>query len=378
MKYDLLNIYKRYSTKELSFKLMATTLLSNKFTRIPSIYLVKKCLSQKKGSVFRATNNIYFSGETIHEATTACENLARTGVYGILDYAVEGESDEFHFETAINHTLQLIDLAHRSENMPFVVVKPTALGSSGVYEKVSKNLINSDEEKEDWQKIINRFYTIFDCASSRGVSVMVDAEQTTVQPAVDELMLLMMKKYNHHYPAIILTMQFYLKGKFNTLKEYYHLACNNDFILGIKVVRGAYLEEEKKLDRENLFFECKKDTDDSYNACIDYVSQRLERIHPFFATHNDESIQRIISNQNLSDARVWIGQLYGLGDHLTYSIKTMGFRVCKYLPYGPQKKSLPYLLRRIEENAIATQTFKKESKLLFRELCNRLLWRRND
>lgn len=138
------------------------------------------------------------------------------------------------------------------------------------------------------------------------------------------------------------------------------------------MVRGAYLEAEKSSGDARLCFTDKSDTDASYGEAIDYISHRLDVIYPFFATHNEHSMNLIMQNERLNAAHVWTGQLYGIGDHITSSLQSMDFRVCKYLPYGPVDKSMPYLLRRIEENAVSPETFSKESPLLCRELWRRL------
>ncbi|MEH0834367.1 carbapenem biosynthesis protein CarD, partial [Pectobacterium cacticida] len=224
-----------------------------------------------------------------------------------------------------------------------------------------------------WSRIVARFSHLFDYACSHGVRVMVDAEQTAIQPAVDRLVLDMMREFNRDSAVITLTLQFYLKDQLRFLDECYQRACQDNFVLGVKVVRGAYLEEEKRVNGGERCFATKEETDRSYNAAVDYIAQRLDRISPFFATHNEESLALIMKSESLRAGCTWIGQLYGLGDHITYSLLQTGFRVCKYLPYGPLDKSLPYLLRRIEENAIASATFKKENKLLQKELLRRLV-----
>ena len=369
---ELSAIYNRYTSGTLFFKYCATASLTHKLTRRLSLFTLKKCLARPRGRLFSLINNIYFGGETLAEACSTATVLARAGIACVLDYAVEGESDETQFDKAMKNTLLLIDVSRQTDTLPFVVIKPSSLGNVSVYAQQSDGLALDEASTQAWLRIVARFLLLFDYARSHGVSVMVDAEQTKIQPAVDQLVLGMMREFNRDSAVITLTLQFYLKDQLRFLDECYQKACQYGFIFGIKVVRGAYLEEEKRVNGGERCFSTKQETDDSYNAAVDYIAQRLDRIAPFFATHNEDSLALIMKSEPLRAARIWVGQLYGLGDHITYSLLQTGSRVCKYLPYGPLDKSLPYLLRRIEENAVASATFKKENKLLQKELIRRL------
>ncbi len=370
---DLYAIYNRYTSRTLFFKYCATATLTHKLTRRLSLFTLKKCLARPQGRLFSLVNSIYFGGETLEEVQSTATFLARSGIACVLDYAVEGENDETQFDKAMENTLRLIEMSQQTDSLPFVVIKPSSLGSAAVYARLSEGLALDEISASAWSRIVARFSHLFDYARSHGVRVMVDAEQTAIQPAVDRLVLDMMREFNRDSAVITLTLQFYLKDQLRFLDECYQQACQDNFLLGVKVVRGAYLEEEKRANGGVRCFATKQETDRSYNAAVDYIAQRLDRIAPFFATHNEESLALIMKNESLRAGRTWVGQLYGLGDHITYSLLQTGFRVCKYLPYGPLDKSLPYLLRRIEENAVASATFKKENKLLQKELLRRLV-----
>ncbi|MFP9228040.1 carbapenem biosynthesis protein CarD [Pectobacterium cacticida] len=370
---DLYAIYNRYTSRTLFFKYCATATLTHRLTRRLSLFTLKKCLTRPQGRIFSLVNSIYFGGETLEEVQSTVTFLARSGIGCVLDYAVEGENEEAQFDKAVENTLRLIEMSQQTDSLPFVVIKPSSLGSVAVYARQSEESLLDEASASAWSRIVARFLHLFDYACSHGVRVMVDAEQTAIQPAVDRLVLDMMREFNRDSAVITLTLQFYLKDQLRFLDECYQRACQDNFVLGVKVVRGAYLEEEKRVNGGERCFATKEETDRSYNAAVDYIAQRLDRISPFFATHNEESLALIMKSEPLRAGCTWIGQLYGLGDHITYSLLQTGFRVCKYLPYGPLDKSLPYLLRRIEENAIASATFKKENKLLQKELLRRLV-----
>ncbi|XTZ37433.1 proline dehydrogenase family protein [Salmonella enterica] len=367
------SIYARYTTGEIAFKFFTTMLLTNNLTRKSSLHFIKKCLGSPTNRLLSLLNGIYFGGETLLQAKSTAAKLAQAGISCVLDYAVEGEADEQHFIDTLANTIELIDMATTTQNIPFVVIKPSSLGAANIYSKKSNGMVMTNSEQEAWARITGRYSALFEYAHLKGVRMMVDAEQTFVQPAVNALLLEMMRRFNAVKPTITLTLQFYLKDQLRFLEQCYHQACQFNYILGVKIVRGAYLEEEKRGDGSALCYTTKEETDTNYNQAIEFVSTRLERIAPFFATHNEVSVKKIIDNVFLKSADTWIGQLYGLGDHLSYSLNYSGLAVCKYLPYGPLKKSLPYLFRRLEENSIATATFKKENELLRKELFHRII-----
>lgn len=332
-------------------------------------------MKDPQGPICRTVNKIYFSGETLHAAKMSADLLALQGVASVLDYAVEGEDEESTFDKALENTLRLIELSSQSDNLPFIVIKPSALGASHIYK------LRADTAQEgwcgiEWQRIKDRYKRIFDTARQFNVKIMVDAEHVLIQNSVNDLIIDFMGTYNTESPLISLTLQFYLKDQMARLKGYYHLACSRKFWLGVKVVRGAYLETEYALNHGEVCFATKEETDNSYNQAISYIAQRMDVIYPMFATHNEVSLKLIMQNDLLSEARVWTGQLYGIADHVTASLRSKNCPVCKYLPFGPASKSLPYLLRRIEENAVSYETFKNENPILRHEIWCRLTGRR--
>ncbi|WJY16310.1 proline dehydrogenase family protein [Pectobacteriaceae bacterium CE90] len=245
MNKDLAIIYKRYSSSELLFKYLSTKTLTHKLTRKFSLLFLKKYLSRPKGKLFSLINDIYFGGQTLDEVKQTAVNLAQAGISSILDYAVEGENDEAQFDSAVENTLRLIDMSQKMESIPFVVIKPSSLGRSAIYARQSRASVLNASSDEEWARIEARYHRIFEYAEAHNVRVMVDAEQTAIQPAVDRLVLNMMRVFNVKTATITLTLQFYLKDQLRLLDEYYQEACLYDFVLGVKVVRGAYLEEEK-------------------------------------------------------------------------------------------------------------------------------------
>ncbi|WP_413735078.1 proline dehydrogenase family protein [Sodalis sp. RH21] len=375
MKINTGEIYSRYNTSTLIFKYITTNLLTHSITRTFSLRILKRYLACRPAWLLKLIHGIYLGGQSLAEVDLAASRLAQDGVCCAIDYAAEGENNTAHFNLALKNTFQLIDMAARAENLPFVIIKPSTFGNIELYTRMTQRQPLNAEQQIQWRKIVSRYRRIFDRASSRNVNIMVDAEQSWFQPAASRLVLAMMPFYNRHRPLITLTLQCYLRDQMDFLRYCYQQACNYGFHLGLKVVRGAYLEEERRHGGYQPCFAEKWQTDSCYHETIDYIVQRLDRITPFFATHNEESIDRIINHPLLRHHTVWIGQLYGFGDHITYKLLHARLRVCKYLPYGPIHLALPYLLRRIEENAIATPTFKTENRLVKQELSRRFFRR---
>ncbi|WP_027710680.1 proline dehydrogenase family protein [Dickeya chrysanthemi] len=369
-KINTASVFARYRTRTLTFKLLSSALLGNNKTRKIAIYALKKALHISKGTTLKIINGIYFGGETLHQVKNTTSILKEENINSIIDYAIEGENTDSVYNDVMNQTFSLIDLAAENKNIPFVVIKPSSLGSIALYQAITFGKALTPEQSQEWNLVMRRYIDIFDAASEKNVKIMIDAEQSWIQPAVDNFIIEMMKTYNRSYPLLTLTLQFYCKDKLKKLKDYYTQASNDNFHLGIKLVRGAYLEEEKRFNHGYCFAE-KTETDNNYNSAIAFIAEHTDRISPFFATHNERSLELIRQSQTLKK-NIWLGQLYGMGDHITWSLMYEGFSVCKYIPFGPLKKSLPYLLRRIEENAIPSATFVTERKLIRKELHRRM------
>ncbi|AKH63552.1 MULTISPECIES: proline dehydrogenase family protein [Photorhabdus] len=367
-------LYSRYSISTLSLKFFVTLLLTNKITRNISLMIIRFFLSKNNKFFVGFLNGVYFGGENIGEVKNNVDFLSKNNIYSVLDYAIEGENDEVFFDNAIESTLKLIDIASKEKNIPYVVIKPTSLGSLHVYENKIKNINFSGENVNYWIRILERYNKIFSYAELKSVRVMIDAEQSWIQAAVDKIAIDSMIKYNKTFPVITLTIQSYKKESIEILKLIHNLAIDNNIKVGVKIVRGAYLEEEvnNKERAIGTFFSKKEDTDLNYNFLIDYISREIDCFYPFFATHNEKSISIILNKNELKNRSFWVGQLYGIRDDISSKLAFNGVKTCKYLPYGPIDKSLPYLLRRINENAVATDTFIKENKIIAKEIILRL------
>lgn len=375
MNVDNPSIYARYTTTTLLVKYIVTYFLTCRITKYLAIRLIKFTVRMNVKTLTNQLNGIYFCGENLNEAREVTRVLAKNNIFSVLDYAVEGEENEQFFDDVVNSTLNLIKIASRDSNVPYVVIKPSSLGSTVLYEAKSKNNDFFKEHIQAWERILARYHTIFSYAHNVSVHVMIDAEQSWIQPAVDEIAIKNMIQYNQEKAIITLTLQCYKKRSYEFILLLNDIALKKGVNIGIKLVRGAYMEEEIRRNdyTDEIFFSSKSETDKNYNAVVDYIISNINNFTPFFATHNEMSINRILDNNLLSGKYFWIGQLYGVSDHISLNAVNHGARVCKYLPFGPFEKSLPYLLRRIEENAVSIDTFRNENVSLRKEISSRIM-----
>jgi len=334
--------------------------------------------------IIRTTVFDHFCGGVTEEDTLpVVDKLFSKGVYSILDYSVEGAETEEDFARAFNKTKHLIEFASKRKEIPFAVFKPTGMGAFAIYEKVSAGADLSPEEQTKWEKIRSRYYNLFVAAREHDVPVMVDAEETWMQKAVDDLLEDLMYEFNRNKPYVINTLQMYRKDRLDYLKELFDRTQSKGVKLGIKFVRGAYMEKERERAEEmgypSPICDTKEDTDRNYNAALRFMMDNIDKdVLIYNGSHNEESnllLANLTEEKGLqrNDPRIWFGQLYGMSDNITFNLAKLGFNASKYIPFGPVKDVMPYLIRRAEENtSIAGQT-NRELRLLEMERKRRKL-----
>ena len=322
-------------------------------------------------------------GETLDEAIGLIRKLYIEGVSGVLDFSVEGKSSEDGFDRVFKTTIQLLDIAQDDDAIPFVVFKPTGLGSADLYEKVSSQGVDSltSDESALWQVTTSRFEGLAKKAYDNQVPLMVDAEESWINPAVDQLVRDLFQRYNTKSRIIIYsTVQAYLKNRLDYVESLHKDALEHNFKIGIKLVRGAYLEKERiraqKYDYESPVHDTKEDSDWEYDAVMEYTLRNINTFGMYFGTHNIQSCLnalRFMEDYKIDHKHphVWFGQLYGMRDHITFNLSAYGFNVSKYMPFGPVAETVPYLLRRAEENSSVKGQSLEEFTLVRREIQRR-------
>ena len=317
--------------------------------------------------LIRATVFDHFcGGVSEQDCLPVVDKMYAKQVYSVLDYSVEGKEDEAHFDDALAMTLKIISFAKTRKALPFAVFKPTGFGRIDLYEKVgAKQTLTADEQAE-WARVEARFDQVCQAAHEANVLVLIDAEESWMQDAADDLVTQMMEKYNTHKAVVFNTLQMYRWDRMDYLKQLHQTAQEKGFHIGMKLVRGAYMEKENLRAQENNYqspiCESKEATDQNYNVAVQYMLEHLDTMAVFAGTHNEDSsylVMDLVAEKNIppTDSRIWFGQLYGMSDNISYNLGAAGYHVAKYLPFGPVREVMPYLIRRAEENtSVAGQT----------------------
>ena len=319
----------------------------------------------------------FCGGETREQSMKVVDKMFKHHVGSIFDYAIEGKEEEAAFDTTCEEIKENIKFAIGNPAIPFVVFKPTGFGRLDLYADVSAGKELTSSEKEEWQRVRNRYEEVCKMAYDNKVILMIDAEESWMQDAVDHLVNEMMEKYNQEKAYIWNTIQMYRTGRLEYLAQDLERAKSKNYFLGYKFVRGAYMEKERERAAEKNYPDpiqpTKEATDNNYNAAVDFVLENLDRVAAFFGTHNEKSTELAIDKMKTlglahDDERLHFGQLYGMSDNITYWLGENKYNACKYLPYGPVKDVVPYLTRRAQENTSVAGQTGRELSLIQKEL----------
>lgn len=319
-----------------------------------------------EGIIRKTVFDHFCGGVSEQDCMQVVAKMHTKGVSSVLDYSVEGKEEEAQFDACLKMTLKTIDFAKENKAIPFAVFKPTGLGRIDLYEKVGLKDTLSANEQEEWNRVVARFEKICQYAFDNDVQILIDGEETWMQDAADDLVEKMMGKFNTKKALIFNTLQLYRWDRVPYLKELHQRAKANGYHIGMKLVRGAYMEKEAKRAEEkgykNPICESKQATDDNFNEGLNYMLDNITEMAIFAGTHNEESsylLMNMMQEKGISnnDSRIWFGQLYGMSDNISYNLADNGYNVAKYLPFGPVRDVMPYLIRRAQENtSVAGQT----------------------
>lgn len=327
-----------------------------------------------EGLIRKTVFDHFCGGINEQDCLKVVDKMYAKGVSSVLDYSVEGKEEEEQFDAALAMTLRTIDFAKASQAIPFAVFKPTGLGRIDLYEKVGAKLTLNSSEQSEWNRVVARFEKVCQYAFDKDVTILIDGEETWMQDAADQLVERMMELYNKEKALIFNTLQMYRWDRLDYLKSLHERAKLKGYHIGMKLVRGAYMEKEAKRAEEkgykNPICSSKQATDDNFNAAVSYMMEHIESMAIFAGTHNEDSsylVMKLMIEKGLSkdDKRVWFGQLYGMSDNISYNLAAAGYNVAKYLPFGPVRDVMPYLIRRAQENtSVAGQTGRELSLII--------------
>lgn len=331
--------------------------------------------------LIRATVFDHFcGGVNEQDCLPLIEKMYEKGVSSVLDYSVEGKDVENQFDFAYEKIMEILNFVKEKEGIPYAVFKPTAFGRFAIYQKIGEGKTLTEAENQEWQRIINRFDKVCKKAHDMDVALLIDGEESWMQDAADSLVEDMMVKYNKEKPIVFNTLQMYRWDRMDYLKKLHQKAKDENFKIGFKVVRGAYMEKENERAEEKGYptpiCESKKATDENFDAAIEYIVEYLDVIALFSGTHNELScykLMELMDKKNIAhnDPNIWFGQLYGMSDNISFNLAAHGYNVAKYLPFGPVRDVMPYLIRRAEENTSVSGQTTRELTLLKKERTRR-------
>lgn len=346
-----------------------------------------------KGLIRRTIFSQFVGGETLDKTSAVVEKLARYNVKVILDYGVEGKEGEENFDHAKEEFIKVIRYAASQPNIPFMSIKLTGLSRFGLFEKIDSfavydNILQgkipleqlTDSEKSEWERVIARLTQICEVAVESNVSVLIDAEESWIQNSEDALATQMMRKFNLHKPVIYNTAQLYRWDRLKYLKDFCRFANENNFIPAMKLVRGAYMEKERyraeEMNYPSPIHDTKKATDDDFNSAVEFCIFPENNMHVVIGSHNEFSnlyATQIMEKSGLplDGSRIHLSQLYGMSDNITFNLADAGCNVSKYVPFGPIKDVIPYLMRRAQENSAVSGQTSRELSLIKKELKRR-------
>jgi len=324
--------------------------------------LIKLCSNLRIpiGWIVRPTVFGHFvGGETLEACQKNVERLKSAKVFSILDYSVEGKETEKAINNALEETLRNIRHAGENPDIPFTVFKPTAFGNSAAMEALSNGRVPSKEDVEEGEKFKQRVEKLCSTAHKNGKPIMIDAEDSYYQDFIDQVVMDMMRKYNKEKCIVFNTYQMYRHDRIAVLEKDIKAAREEKFFLGAKFVRGAYMERERERARrlryEDPIQPDKESTDRDYNLALKISLDNIDVVSIFNGTHNEYSSKYLAElmverDMDPGDKRIWYSQLFGMSEHISFNLAAAGFNVAKYVPYGPVRFVLPYLMRRVEEN----------------------------
>lgn len=330
-----------------------------------------------EGLIKRTIYEQFCGGETIEECQLVIERLGKAGIGTILDYSVEGKTKELEFDETKAEIMRTVERAKNDPNIPFAVFKVSGIAPLGTLERMSSKKKLDAKSQMKCEAIHARVEEICSLAHRLGQPVFIDAEESWIQDAIDRMANEMMAKFNVGRAIVFNTVQLYRKDRLQFLRDSRKLAKREGFVLGMKLVRGAYMEKEREraveMGYESPIQPDKESTDADYDAAVDYCLSHLDEIAFVAGTHNEASTRRLVEqlhDQNIppKHPHVNFSQLYGMSDNLSYVLAKHGYNVSKYVPYGPVKDAVPYLIRRAEENTSTAGQVSRELVLLEREM----------
>ncbi len=371
------------TTAELKKANFIFTLVNNPWVSTVAVSLVKTALKiglPINWLIRKTVFDHFCGGVDINDTAATITKLSQFSVGAILDYSVEGENSESGFEQTKLEIIRTIEKAKSANDIPFCVFKVTGIGDVNLLERIQRRASLTLDEQEAYKRVINRVDEICKRAYAVGVPILIDAEESWIQSTIDELAYAMIFKYNKEKANVYNTYQLYCKASLENLNHAIQEATNKGHYLGAKLVRGAYMEKERDRAEQNGYkspiYKDKKGTDTAFNDALKICVENIDRVSVMCGSHNEYSNRLLVELMTkhaipCNSNHVWFAQLFGMSDNISFNLAKQQFNVVKYLPYGPVKSVMPYLIRRAEENTSVAGQSSRELTLIRKELKRR-------
>jgi len=341
------------------------------------LMLVLKMHLPLKKVIKKTIFNHFCGGETLDECKKTFQTLLKYNIFAMPEYSVEGESTIKGFENYKNDSIEIINYLGKLK-LPFIAIKFSGLASLETLEKVSNGEMTYSNL--EYKNFYNRVNELCECAMNNNVKILIDAEESWIQKAIDDTAFNLMKKYNIKTVNIFLTYQCYKIHTLKNIEENYKISLSNNYKLGVKLVRGAYMEKERSRAKEFNYSSpihvFKKETDNEFDNSVEYCINKIDHISLWIGSHNEIScikLMELLNSKKLSknDERVWFSQLYGMSDNISFTLASLGYNVIKLIPFGPLEKTIPYLIRRANENSSVKGQSNRQYTLIKNEINRR-------
>lgn len=346
-------------------------------------YIMKTGIPMVHSLIRKTIFKQFVGGETLSETAEIGTTLGKYGIQVILDYGVEGKEGEENFDQATDEFIRVISYAATQTNIPFISIKVTGLARFELLQilneapRLRSGIHDNEEEINEWDRVRERMFTICEMAAEKNIGVLIDAEESWIQDPIDRLTMEMMEEFNKERVIVYNTIQLYRHDRLSFLKLSHKLAKQQGFKLGMKLVRGAYMEKERARAIErgvvSPIQKDKESTDKDFNESVLYCINNIEDISVIIASHNEESnlyAANLMEERNIDHKHdhIHFSQLFGMSDNITFNLAKEGLNVSKYLPFGPIKEVIPYLMRRAKENSSVSGQTGRELALIKKEL----------
>ncbi len=330
-----------------------------------------------KGIIKKTIFHQFCGGESVEGSIATSDALSELNVKTILDYSIEGKTSDEDFDATVAEIIETIEAGKINDNIPFAVFKTTGISLFSTLEKANEGIDKlSEADLKKYEQVVSRVDQICSAAYRSNVPVFIDAEESWIQNTIDAITKEMMLRYNKEAAIVYNTIQMYRHDRLDFFEKEIDAARADGHFIGMKIVRGAYMEKERERAEEKGYPSpiqpTKEASDIDFDLSLRLAMENLDIVGLCAGSHNEESallLTEIMAEKQIqkNHPTIFFAQLLGMSDHISFNLANAGYNVAKYVPYGPIKEVMPYLLRRADENTSVAGQSSRELSLITKE-----------